>query len=472
MPFQFQNTYNKLDGKLFSDAIPSTVSAPEIIIYNESLAREIGIKKSPPILDIISGNKIPDGTNTIAQAYAGHQFGHFNVLGDGRAHLLGEHITPSGHRFDIQLKGSGPSAYSRRGDGKATLSAMLREYLISEAMHHLGIPTSRSLAVVSSGEKVYRNPIQDGGILTRIAPSHIRVGTFEYVHYLQDKNLLKSFTNYTINRHYPELITHVNPPLAFLETVMQHQIELIVHWMRVGFIHGVMNTDNMFISGITADYGPCAFMNSYDLATVFSSIDTNGRYAYGNQPYIAQWNLASLASALLPIIDDDEQEAILQARAVIDQFPNQYEAAWLKMMCHKIGIKNPIPEDEELIKTLLLWMQKNKADYTNTFLAIQGDYKSAIYEEETFLAWLANWQLSIKNQDKSTTLELMRKSNPQYIPRNFIVEKVLSAASIENNLKPLNEFLQILKQPYSKQNTASEFQESGDDLEYKTYCGT
>jgi serine/tyrosine/threonine adenylyltransferase len=473
MPFQFQNSYRQLDTRLFSIAAPTPVKEPSLIIFNETLAQDLGIKSFDDLAMQLSGNSAIENSEPIAQAYAGHQFGHFNILGDGRAHLLGEHITTSGARFDVQLKGSGPSPYSRRGDGRATTSAMLREYIISEAMHHLGIPTSRSLAVIASGEKVYRDPIQDGAILTRIASSHIRVGTFEYVYYLNDKELLQSFTNYTINRHYPELQKEPNPALSFLRKVMLQQIDLVVQWMRVGFIHGVMNTDNVSIAGETIDYGPCAFMNSYHPETVFSSIDSNARYAFGSQPNITQWNIASLASALLSIIHDDKEQSIALAQEIINEFPSLYQTAWLRMMCNKLGIIDIQENDQQLIEILLDWMQVHKADYTNTFLKIQGAkyIKDEVYYDLDFKQWHFTYQERIKTQDKQVTEQLRSSNNPVFIPRNHKVENALSAAS-NGDLSLLQEIHMSLETPYTFQEKYSGYLNSINDASYKTYCGT
>ena len=312
--WNFQNSYIELPAKLYKKHLPISVKNPQIIYFNSGLAKELGLeiisKNEATAAEYFSGNKIPEGAAPIAQAYAGHQFGHFTMLGDGRAILLGEQITPKNVRYDIQLKGSGRTPYSRQGDGNATLSSILREYIISESMHHLGIPTTRSLAVTQTGEKVYREQVNNGGVLTRIASSHIRVGTFEYVKHFCSKENLEVFTKYVIDRHYPKISDADNPALELLELVMLKQIDLIVNWMRVGFIHGVMNTDNMSIAGETMDYGPCAFMNTYNPKTVFSSIDKNGRYSFGNQSAIAHWNLAVFANTLLPIISDNKERAI------------------------------------------------------------------------------------------------------------------------------------------------------------------
>jgi uncharacterized protein YdiU (UPF0061 family) len=326
--WQIENTYAKLPAAFFTLQQPVPVAKPAIVFFNERLANDLGLgflnEEEENIAGYFSGNKIPEGAQPLAQAYAGHQFGHFTMLGDGRAILLGEQIDPRGKRFDIQLKGSGQTPYSRRGDGRATLYSMLREYLISESMYHLGIPTTRSLSVVSTGEKVYREEVHNGAVLTRTANSHIRVGTFEYARRFCSAEDLRALTNYTIQRHYPEITDTDNPALELLKAVMHKQIDLMVNWMRVGFIHGVMNTDNMSIAGETIDYGPCAFMNAYNPRTVFSSIDTRGRYAFGNQPYIAQWNLTVFASALLPIISENQQKAVDLVKEVIEGFKEKF----------------------------------------------------------------------------------------------------------------------------------------------------
>ena len=326
--WNFQNSYVELPAKLYIKQLPVSVKNPQIIYYNMSLAKELGLEflseEKVAVAEYLSGNKIPEGATPISQAYAGHQFGHFTMLGDGRAVLLGEQINQNNQRYDIQLKGSGQTPYSRSGDGRATLSSMLREYIISESIHHLGIPTTRSLAVIQTGEKVYRETVNDGAVLTRIASSHIRVGTFEYVINSCSKEDLEIFIKYVIDRHYPEISDTDNPSLGLLKVVMHKQIDLIVHWIRVGFIHGVMNTDNMSIAGETMDYGPCAFMNTYNPKTVFSSIDINGRYAFGNQSTIAHWNLTVFASTLLPLISKNKEKAIQLANDILNKFHEEY----------------------------------------------------------------------------------------------------------------------------------------------------
>lgn len=472
---QLENTYAKLPAVFYSLQKPVPVSKPNLVLFNKSLAKDLGLdllnQRKEIIIDYFSGNKIPNGSKPLSQAYAGHQFGHFTMLGDGRAVLLGEHVDPSGNRLDIQLKGSGQTPYSRRGDGRASLYSMLREYLISESMHHLGIPTTRSLAVVSTGEKVYREKVHNGAILTRIAASHIRVGTFEYVSNFCSKEELKTLTNYTIKRHYPELSNKNNPALKLLEAVMHKQINLIVNWMRVGFIHGVMNTDNMSIAGETIDYGPCAFMNSYNLNTVFSSIDTYGRYAYGNQPNIVQWNLTAFANSLLPIIAENQNEAIDLAKEVLKEFQHIFKEKWHIMMFDKLGIHKPKEEDKELVNELLSLMKSNKSDYTQVFLALQYNKKldNPLFHKEEFNQWIQNW----KNSHNEPDFELMKRSNPKIIPRNHWVEDVLEAA-VEGNLEPFNELLSRLSKPYSDQPEELIFENPQKDFEenYQTFCGT
>ena len=466
---------------MFSETKPSKVKSPKTLIFNNLLALDLGLENlsndQHKTSEILSGNTIPIGANPIAQAYAGHQFGHFNILGDGRAILLGEHLTPTGNRFDIQLKGSGITPYSRRGDGRATTSAMLREYLISEAMFQLGIPTTRSLAVVSSGEKVYREEIQDGAVLTRIADSHIRVGTFEFAKHTLSKTELKEFTNYTIQRHFSEILDDKNPVLSLFKKVTELQVDLIVNWMRVGFIHGVMNTDNMSICGETIDYGPCAFMNIYRPNSVFSSIDTQGRYAFDNQASIAQWNLTRFAECLIPLIADKPDDAIELLKAELEKFALLFPEKWLNMMRKKIGILNPHPDDAILISRLLEWMLINEADYTNTFIQLsESDFSGeAIYQQNDFILWISDWQKTIGYKSK-LPLEnktLMQHTNPAFIPRNHLVEKALKSGR-ENSLDDFNELLAILSKPYNYSTINLNFQTPplDNDVHYKTYCGT
>lgn len=479
MTWNLEHTYQQLPSALFSPIHPTPVKSPELALLNNSLAQELGLeleKYDKQILSaIFSGNQLPKDAQPMAQAYAGHQFGQFTMLGDGRAILLGEQITPQGQRLDIQLKGSGRTPYSRGGDGRAHLSAMLREYLISEAMHYLDIPTSRSLAVVITGEPVYREKVRHGAILTRVAQSHLRVGTFEYASNFHDGQYLKDLLQYSVARHYPEIDDAEKPALAFFEAVMDRQLELIVNWMRVGFIHGVMNTDNMSIPGETIDYGPCAFMNAYDPMTVFSSIDTQGRYAYGNQPFIAHWNLGCLASALLPEIAALSEDALKIARESISRFPKVYESKWLEMMGRKMGIAKIKSTDKALLDDLLHWMKNNKADYTNTFLYLRRNEfpKDSIYENPDFKGWLLLWQERISN-NRELAQELLDKNNPAFIPRNHLVEEALDAASLQGDMKPFQELLAVLQKPYEDRPGLEKYQEFPMEVDkgYQTFCGT
>ena len=472
--WNFDNTYVGLSEKILTKIKPVTVKEPKLLILNKSLAENLGLNFSginkDELASIFSGNDLPKNSNCIAQAYAGHQFGHFTTLGDGRAVVLGEHITKENKRFDIQFKGSGRTPYSRNGDGRAAVGPMLREYIISEAINSLGIPTTRSLAVVSTGEMVFRETPLRGAILTRVASSHIRVGTFQYVALTGDEKAFKSLLNYTVDRHYPEIKNSNNIALELLKIVIKKQCDLVTNWMRVGFIHGVMNTDNMAISGESIDYGPCAFMDNYDLNTVFSSIDHNGRYAYGNQPIITKWNLARFAETLLPYIDKNKDEAIKITTNAINEFDSIYEKKWNNMMREKLGLLEEKDGDKKIILDLLNWMENNKADYTNTFLyLLEDDFKNnKIYEKETFIKWYKKW----KNRTNNESLLLMRKSNPSLIPRNHIVENVLKMAE-QNDLKPLNELLKLVKKPYEKHNGIDDYQKADKSSnKYQTFCGT
>ncbi len=478
--WQLEQTYASLPAGFFTRLSPVPVAKPETVCYNEILANDLGLgflkNEKDAIAAYFSGNDIPDGAEPLAQAYAGHQFGHFTMLGDGRAILLGEQIDPSGNRFDIQLKGSGQTPYSRRGDGRATLYSMLREYLISESMYHLGIPTTRSLAVVSTGEKVFREEIHNGALLTRVAASHIRVGTFEYARNFCSTEDLHALTSYTIQRHYPEITDSDNPPLELLKAVMHKQIDLVVTWMRVGFIHGVMNTDNMSIAGETIDYGPCAFMNAYDPKTVYSSIDRYGRYAFGNQSSIAQWNLTAFANALLPIISDKQERAIQLAREVIDGFEHTFTEKYYAMMFAKLGILHPSDKDKDLVDELLSLMEANRADYTQVFIAIQQDKVAGIsfFEQEEFKHWKQKWgNAQLRDAAKKSAFELMNKHNPKLIPRNHWVEDALKAAVI-GNLTPFSQLLSTLSKPYDSHPDELQFQQipEGFDAHYQTFCGT
>jgi len=479
--FNFDTTYTNLPNQLFTELKPETVISPSIVVLNKLLAESMGLDFSDlsqkKQAEIFSGNQLPKGSTPFSQAYAGHQFGHFAILGDGRAHLWGEVVTPLGERFDLQFKGSGRTPYSRRGDGKAVLNAMLREYIISEAMHYLGIPTTRSLAVVKTGEPIMRNVILPGAILTRVASSHIRIGTFEFASSLQDKKVTSALIDYTVERHYPDLTKTKNKALELIYAAMKRQINLIVDWMRVGFIHGVMNTDNMTLSGETIDYGPCAFMDTYDENTVFSSIDHGGRYAYANQPKIAQWNLARFAETLLPFIDDDIKKSVSLAKEIINQFQEIYNHQWLTMMCSKLGLFNLEYGDKELAVSLLDWMHENQADYTNTFYDLSQVKKPSgkLYEQKQFEDWYLRWRTRLSKNTKSLKLSvrLMRKNNPVVIPRNHKVEQALEAANL-GDLDLFKALLTVLKEPYRNRKLPKSYQvppERGE-LIYQTFCGT
>lgn len=480
--WHFDNSYTQLSPVLFSRIAPTPVAQPRMVLLNIPLAKALGLQVGQEDRDaltqILSGNEIPMGSDPIAQAYMGHQFGYPNMLGDGRAILLGEQITPAGERMDIQLKGPGITHYSRSGDGRATLYSMLREYIISESMHYLGISTTRSLSVVATGQPVYREQINEGAVLTRIAASHIRVGTFEFATRHLPKEEFRTFLHYVIKRHYPELQDSANPALDLLKAVMERQADLICEWMRVGFIHGVMNTDNMSIAGETIDYGPCAFMNSYNPATVFSSIDTKGRYAFGNQPFIAQWNLGVFASSLLPLMDDNIDKAIEKAKAAIQSFGSLFASKWLAMMRKKLGLVHELADDKKLADDLLIWMQTNEADYTNTFyhLSLNALPELAIYQDAAFKQWHERWkQRQLANElPAAETLSLMRANNPVFIPRNHRVEAALQAATLGQDMGLVFELLDVVSEPYNYRKELADYQlppETGDGG-YKTFCGT
>ena len=477
--WQFNNTYANLPKHFKEEIKPTLVDNPELVILNQKLAEDLNLDLSKVdntnLAKIFSGNLLPEGANTIAQAYAGHQFGHFTMLGDGRAVLLGEHMVNKQNRFDIQFKGSGRTSFSRGGDGRAAFGPMLREYIMSEAINSLNIPTTRSLAVVKTGEKVVRESLLNGAVLTRVAASHIRVGTFQYIAAKQNIDDLKTLLNYTIERHYPEIKSSNNKALDLLNLVIEKQCQLVVNWMRVGFVHGVMNTDNVTISGETIDYGPCAFMDSYNPKTVFSSIDKFGRYSFSNQPPITKWNLSRFAECLIPLINKDENKAIEMASESIDNFQKIYETKWLDMMKSKIGLFGEDKNDKELINDLLNWMTNSKADYTNTFchlMNIKVD-NTEIYKDKYFTNWINNWKrrLLINNISKEKQLTIMKSVNPNVIPRNHKVEEALKSAD-NGNLKIMNKLLSVLNKPYDIQENMEEYQSPSNDINYQTFCGT
>ena len=457
------------------------VKSPKLVILNNNLASSLGLSleflKSPKGISILSGNTKADDGAYISQAYAGHQFGHFTMLGDGRALLIGEQITPSNQRFDIQLKGSGRTPFSRGGDGRAVLGPMLREYIISEAMHGLKIPTTRSLSVISTGEDVYREEIKQGAILTRVASSHIRFGTFEFASYFLDKDKLKQLADYTIKRHFPFISDEQNKYVSLLEEVIKLQASLVAKWQCVGFIHGVLNTDNMSICGETIDYGPCAFMDTYDPKTVFSSIDTAGRYSYQNQVAMVSWNLCRFAETLLPLISDDEDKAIDIAQDCLAKFTDLAISNLILGMCSKIGIFEPNSNDESLLNGLLDMMKKYKEDYTNTFLALTfKDFpKSRMFVTDEFSIWYKKYQDRIKSQGKSKeeVFNLMKNSNPTVIPRNHRVEEALAAAE-NGDFSVMNNLLKALANPFEHSDFQKEYSKPApkSQCDYKTYCGT
>ena len=478
--WNFDNTYSRLSDIFKENIKPIAVKKPELVILNKDLAKDLNLDftktHEDELSSLFTGNKLPEGSDSIAQAYAGHQFGHFTMLGDGRAILIGEHLTQNNRRYDIQFKGSGRTSFSRNGDGRAALGPMLREYIISEAMHNLKIPTTRSLAVAKTGEKIMRDTLLHGAVLTRVAQSHIRVGTFQYLAASKKNDELKTLLDYVIKRHYPDIENSKNKPLDLLETLINKQIDLVVNWMRVGFIHGVMNTDNMAISGETIDYGPCAFMDTYDPKTVFSSIDQMGRYAYCNQPVITRWNLSRFAECLIPLININQDKAINQATEIINTFEKKYEEKWLNMMRGKLGLFNENDKDKSLILDLLTWMHQKKLDYTNTFCHLMNDEikKDIKFEDENFQNWKIRWKERLReNSDNYQNYKkLMKSFNPIVIPRNHKVEEVLSEAN-QNNFEPLERLLEILKKPYNNQSDILDYQIPSSSYEkYQTFCGT
>lgn len=452
---RLESTYTALPQALYTRLAPTPVASPRLLLFNEGLAGELGL---PPVgAEILGGNEVPPGGEPFAQAYAGHQFGHFTMLGDGRAHVLGEWVTPAGERYDVQLKGSGRTPYSRGGDGRAALGPMLREYVISEAMAALGIPTTRSLAVVTTGEPVYRETTLPGAVLTRVARSHIRVGTFQFA---AMSDTLEPLLDYALQRHYPDR----EGALAFLQAVVARQARLIAEWLRVGFIHGVMNTDNMAVSGESIDYGPCAFLDEYHPGQVFSSIDHRGRYAFMNQPRIAQWNLARLAEALLPVLDPVEERALELATAAVQGFSEEFEAHWAEVRRAKLGVEDG---GEDLFDELLEWMQGVGADYTNTFadLGREGALEGGTYTDPAFQAWRTRWE---------ARRTAPPAGNPLVIPRNHRVEQALDAATERGDLEPLRDLLRAVARPYEDRPELAPFQAPPrpEERVQATFCGT
>ena len=479
MRFNFDNSYLDLATDLYSELAPTAVAKPEIVLFNEPLARDLGLEFDTGDLSgiaaLLSGNSLPTGARPFAQAYAGHQFGHFTMLGDGRALVLGEHVLAGGARVDVQFKGSGRTPYSRQGDGRAALCPMLREYLISEAMHALQVPTTRSLAVVKTGELVFRQEALAGAILTRIAASHIRVGTFAYAAALSKPDLLRALVDYTLQRHYPELREADNAALALLRVVAERQASLVVDWLRVGFIHGVMNTDNVALSGETIDYGPCAFMDSYDPKTVFSSIDHRGRYCFGNQPAIAQWNLARFAESLLPVLHQDKDRALELAREVVDGFGELFQSQYLAMMRAKLGLANARAEDKDLVDDFLRLLQRHKADYTNSFLSLSTPELQPPFDNCELQNWRQRWQECVVSDagGMAAAKRIMQANNPLVIPRNHMVERALAAASA-GDMRDYQSLLAALQSPYQAHAEHRHYQQPAPASagRYQTFCGT
>ena len=463
--WNFQNSYLTLPEIFYSKTRAEKFPNLKVLLRNKNLINQLNVESDnfdTVIIESINNREI----NSFSQAYAGHQFGHFTILGDGRATLLGEHINANNERFDIQLKGSGKTPYSRNGDGKGTLKSMLREYIVSEAMHNLNIKTTRSLAILNTGEKIQRETFEEGGILVRVAKSHIRVGTFQLASLSKRQNDIKELLEYTINRLHPEILNENDKYLKFFEKITQDQINLIIDWQRVGFIHGVMNTDNMSLSGETIDYGPCAFLDEYNPNKVFSSIDKNGRYAFNNQPKIALWNLARLAETFLHLIDTNEKIAIKKIENILKKYETIYHDLWLKMMKDKIGVNQNHEKDKDLIRELLDLMQIYKLDYTNTFVKIKYDNlnKFGFMHE-----WISKLNQRRELNDKTKKIN---DANPKIIPRNHIIENILDDCSKEN-YNELNRFISLLNDPYNSDIPDEYMKEpTNEEKVYQTFCGT
>jgi uncharacterized protein YdiU (UPF0061 family) len=488
--FPFQNTYAALPANFFARVAPTPVASPRLVKLNRPLAVRLGLDPellaSPEGAEILAGKRLPDGADPIAMAYAGHQFGHFvPQLGDGRAILLGEVIDADGIRRDIQLKGSGPTPFSRRGDGRAALGPVLREYIVSEAMWALGIPTTRSLAAVVTGENVMRETMLPGAVLTRVASSHIRVGTFQFFAARGDTDGVRRLADHVIARHYPDAAKAERPYHALLEGVIARQAQLVARWLLVGFIHGVMNTDNSSISGETIDYGPCAFMDHYDPAAVFSSIDEQGRYAYANQPRIALWNLTRLAECLLPLFSDDQEKAVAEAQTLLGEFPEKFTAAYQSGLRQKIGLFASRDGDEALVQDLLDGMAQNQADFTLTFRRLadaardpEGDseVRQLFSEPAAFDQWAVRWRQRLGSEPQSTTERsaAMRTVNPAFIPRNHRIEAIIDAAVNRNDYAPFEELLTVLAKPFEDQPEFARYAEppQPEQRVLQTFCGT
>jgi len=490
-PLPFDNSYVRLGEQFYSHQLPVPVQSPALIRVNKALARQLGLDPqwlaSEQGVEFIAGNYIAEGAEPVATVYAGHQFGGWNPqLGDGRAILLGEVIGKDGLRYDIQLKGSGRTPYSRGGDGRAPLGPVLREYIVSEAMYALGVPTSRTLGAVSTGEWVIRDGRLPGAVLARVAQSHIRIGTFQFFASRQDLGSLKSLIDHVIQRHYPDAEKAENRVRAMLDSIVTRQASLVANWQSLGFIHGVMNTDNMLLSGETIDYGPCAFMDEFDPAKVFSSIDHGGRYAYANQPPVAHWNLSVLTQSLLPLLDGDPDKALASGQAAIDAFPGLYQSEFKTRMMAKLGLNEEAEDDTVLIQDLLKLMQENQTDFTLTFRLLSdlvdptrasgGGVNDLIELPEAFTPWLERWQqrLSLGPMDSAKRQQQMYLVNPVYIPRNHLVEEAISAAEKQQDLEPFNKLVDILANPFEYSNTNARYAipPKPEQVVTQTFCGT
>jgi uncharacterized protein YdiU (UPF0061 family) len=470
MRWNLSHSYLELPDLFYTLLDPSPVAAPRLAVFNGSLADELGLGPwSPDDLAVLGGNQTPPGGSSFAQAYAGHQYAHFTALGDGRALVLGEHRAPDGRVYDLQLKGSGPTPYSRSGDGRAALGPMLREYLLGEAMHALGIPTTRALAVVETGEPVWRERALPGAVLTRVAHSHLRVGTFEWAAASEDRAALQALTEYAIARHYPETASAANPAAAFLAAVIARQAQLVAQWMAVGFVHGVMNTDNMAISGQTIDYGPCAFLDTYRAGQVFSSIDRRGRYAYDNQPGIAQWNLARLAETLLPLIAGDEEAGVALALPMIQDFADRYRRQYYALMANKLGLATGEGR-EPLVDDLLVWMEETQADYTATFRLLSDTLALPAPQP-----WLARWRSLVLEDGGAEAARRRMAVNPVYVPRNHKVQAALEAAEA-GDYAAFHTLVDLLSEPFAARAGFEDYANPPDPASgtepFVTYCGT
>ena len=488
--FHFENTYARLPERFYARVAPTPVPSPRLLKLNLPLAEFLGLDPdqlaSPEGVEILAGNRIAAGSEPLAEAYAGHQFGHFVQLGDGRANLLGEVVARDGARYDIQLKGSGPTPFSRRGDGRAAVGPVLREYIVSEAMAAMGIPTTRSLAAVATGEQIMREIPLPGAVLTRVAASHLRVGTFEYFAAQGDIHGVRTLADYAIDRHYPEAAQAPQRYRAFLDGVVTRQARLVAQWMMIGLVHGVMNTDNTSISGETIDYGPCAFLEAYHPATVFSSIDRHGRYAYGNQPRILLWNLTRLAEALMPVLIEESgspEAALKSATESLEAFAPQYEAAQFAGLRQKLGVLTAQDDDLKLAQDLLERMAANEADFTLTFRrlsdAATGDdarVRTLFTDPASFDEWAVKWRARIacESATPDERASAMRRVNPIYIPRNHMVEAALNAAVMRNDLRPFEDLLEAISQPYDERSGLDRFAIPArpEERVCTTFCGT